>query len=125
MIIARVCPIITVYTKHIGKREYKGHILILPLDSKQIVAFLGPDLTVLVVRRHGVENVHRDFTVRQHRVLEVVLCLTTNNPCFKDVKIDHQAINCLQENGIPDGLRFVDDTKYLLMKMRMKDHVRM
>ena len=30
---------------------------------------------------------------------------------FKDVEIDREAINCLPENGIPNGLRFVLDTE--------------
>ena len=37
--------------------------------------------------------------------------LMTNNPYFKDVQIDQEAINCLPENGIPNGLRFVLDTE--------------
>ena len=69
------------------------------------------DLPALFARRHGVEKTHRDFTVRQHRVLAAVLWLTTNNPYFKDVKIDREAINCLPDNGIPNGLGFVDDTE--------------
>ena len=40
-----------------------------------------------------------------------LLWLTTNNPYFKDVEIDREAINCLPENGIPNGLRFVLATK--------------
>ena len=44
-------------------------------------------------------------------MLEDVLWLTTNNPYFKDVEIDREAINCLPENGIPNGLRFVLDTE--------------
>ena len=63
------------------------------------------------MRRHGVENTHQYFTVYQHRVLEAVLWLTTNNSYFKDVEIDREAINCLPENDIPNGLRFVLDTE--------------
>ena len=44
-------------------------------------------------------------------MLQAVLWLTTNNPYFKDVEIDREAINCLPENGIPNGLRFVLDTE--------------
>ena len=65
------------------------------------------DLSVFVVRRHGVENTHRDIIVRQHRMLQDVLWLTTNNSYFKVVEIDGEAINCLAENGP----RFVLDTE--------------
>ena len=44
-------------------------------------------------------------------MLQAVLSLTTNNPYFKDVENDREAINCLPENGIPNGLRFVLDTE--------------
>ena len=37
--------------------------------------------------------------------------MTTNNPYFNDVEIDREAINCLPDNGIPNGLTFVLDTE--------------
>ena len=84
ILIARVCPIMSVYRKHDGQRGYKGHVLNLPQDIQSFLNRLAsrvPDLPVLVVKRHCVENIHfTDFTVRQHRVLEAVLWLTTNNP---------------------------------------------
>ena len=44
-------------------------------------------------------------------MLKFIKCLTPNNPYFKYVEIDHEAINCLPENGIPNGLRFVLETE--------------
>ena len=114
MLIARVCPIMSVYRKHGGQRGYKGHVLNLPQDIQSFFNSLpsrASDLAVLVVRRHDVENTHRDFTVHQHRVLGAVLWLMTNNPYFKDVEIDCEPINYLPENGIPNSMRFVDDTE--------------
>ena len=67
------------------------------------------DLPVMVVRRHGADNTHRDFTVRRHKVLEAVLWLKTNNPYFKCIEIDREAIQILPENGIPEELRYVVD----------------
>ncbi|CAB3983695.1 Hypothetical predicted protein [Paramuricea clavata] len=71
------------------------------------------DLPVLIVRRHGAEDTHRDFTVRRHKVLEAVLWLKTNNPFFKDIEIDRDVIQSLPENGIPDELRYVIDENEL------------
>ncbi|CAB4032530.1 ATP-dependent DNA helicase PIF1 [Paramuricea clavata] len=68
---------------------------------------------VLIVRRHGAEDTHRDFTVRRHKVLEAVLWLKTNNPFFKDIEIDRDVIQSLPENGIPDELRYVIDENEL------------
>ena len=112
MLISRVCPIMRVYRKHGGQRGYKGHVLNLPQDIQSFLNRLPSrvaDLPVLIVRRHGAEDTHRDFTVRRHKVLEAVLWLKTNNPFFKDIEIDRDVIQSLPENGIPDELRYVID----------------
>jgi hypothetical protein len=67
MLISRICPIMQVYRKHGGQRGYKGHVLNLPQDIQSFLDRLPArvaDLPVLVVRRHGVEDTHKDFTVR-------------------------------------------------------------
>ena len=116
MLISRVCPIMRVYRKHGGQRGYKGHVLNLPQDIQSFLNRLPSrvaDLPVLIVRRHGAEDTHRDFTVRRHKVLEAVLWLKTNNPFFKDIEIDRDVIQSLPENGIPDELRYVIDENEL------------
>ncbi len=58
------------------KDMYKGHVLNLPQDIQRLLNRLPSrvaDLLVLIVRRHGAEDTHRDFTVRQHKVVEAVL----------------------------------------------------
>ena len=112
MLISRVCPIMRVYRKHGGQRGYKGHVLNLPQDVQSFLNRLPSqvaDLPVMVVRRHGADNTHKDFTVRRHKVLEALLWLKTNNPFFKDIEIDRQVIQSLPENGVPDELRYVID----------------
>ena len=112
MLISRVCPIMRVYRKHGGQRGYQGHVLNLPQDIQSFLNRLPShvaDLPVMVVRRHGADNTHRDFTVRRHKVLEAVLWLKTNNPYFKCIEIDREAIQILPENGIPEELRYVVD----------------
>ena len=47
--------------------------------------------------------------MRRHKVLEAVLWLKTNNPYFKCIEIDREAIQILPENGIPEELRYVVD----------------
>ena len=116
MLISRVCPIMRVYRKHGGQRGYKGHVLNLPQDIQSFLNRLPSrvaDLPVLIVRRHGAEDTHRDFTVRRHKVLEAVLWLKTNNQFFKDIEIDRDVIQSLPENGIPDELRYVIDENEL------------
>ena len=116
MLISRVCPIMRVYRKHGGQRGYKGQVLNLLQDIQSFLNRLPSrvaDMPVLIVRRHGAEDTHRDFTVRQHKVLEAVLWLKTNNPFFKDIEIDRDVIQSLPENGIPDELRYVIDENEL------------
>jgi hypothetical protein len=105
-----------VYRKHGGQRGYKGHVLNLPQDIQSFLNRLPSrvaDLPVLIVRRHGAEDTHRDFTVCRHKVLEAVLWLKTNNPFFKNIEIDRDVIQRLPENGIPDELRYVIDKNEL------------
>ena len=112
MLISRICPIMRIYRKHGGQRGYKGHVLNSPQDVQSFLNRLPSevaDLPVLVVRRHGANETHRDFTVRRHRVLEAILWLKTNNPFFKDIEIDRDIIDSLPENGIPEELRYVID----------------
>ena len=75
MLISRVCPIMRVYRKHGGQRGYQRHVLNLPQDIQSFLNRLPSrvaDFPVTVVRRHGADDTHRDFTVRRHKVLEVV-----------------------------------------------------
>ena len=116
MLISRVCPIMQVYRKHGGQRGYKGHVLNLPQDIQSFLNRLPArvaDLPVMIVRRHGADDTHRDFTVCRHRVLEALSWLKTNNPFFKDIEIDRNLIQSLPENGVPEELRYVmDDNEF-------------
>ncbi|CAB3993600.1 Hypothetical predicted protein, partial [Paramuricea clavata] len=105
---------------------------IVPEQLRDIQSFLNrlpsrvADLPVLIVRRHGAENTHRDFTVRRHRVLESVFWMKTNNSFFKDIEIDRDIILSLPENGIPDELSVEElvlghgSTSFILMRQRRK-----
>ena len=106
MLIARAC------IGNMEVREATGeHVLNLPQDIQSFLNRLPShvsDLPILIVRRHGVDNSHKDFTILRHQVLEASLWLKTDNPYFKDVEIDQEAIESLPENGIPSELRYVD-----------------
>lgn len=112
MIIARTCPIMSVYRKHGGQRGYKGHVVNLPQDIQGFLDHLPcniKDLPILIVRRHGSENTHTDFRVRREKVLSALQWLKANNPCYKDITIDHDALQLLPEDGIPPELLTVDE----------------
>ena len=107
MLIARACPIMCVYRKHGGQRGYKGHVINLP---QHIQGFLDKlpsnvsDLPILIVRRHGSDNSHADFRVRRECVLSALQWLMLNNPCYSNITIDHNALQLLPEDGVPDNL---------------------
>lgn len=61
------------------------------------------------MRRHGTENTHTDFLVRRERVLSALQWLKANNPSYKDITIDHDALQLLPENGIPPEILAVDE----------------
>ena len=86
MLIARTCPIMCIYRKHGGQRGYKGHVINFPQDIQGFLNKLPcsvSDFPVLVVRRHGAENTHKDFNVRRDHVLAALQWLKLNNPCYR------------------------------------------
>ena len=114
MLIARLCPIMSMYPKHGGQRRYREHMLNLPQDIQSFLNRLPScvfHLPILVVTRHGVHNSHSDFTVSRHQVLEAVV-VENKNLHFKDVEIDREAIENLPENGIPSELTYVESIMY-------------
>lgn len=95
MLLARACPIMSVYRKHGGQRGYKGHILNLPQDIQGFLDRLPCNvekLPILLVRRTGQNNTHADLRVRRDRVLCALQWLQQNNPFYTNITIDLTAI---------------------------------
>ena len=112
MLISRACPIMSVYRKHGGQWGYKGHVVNLPQDIQGFLDQLPcniSDLPILIIRRHGGENTHADFRVRREKILFALQWLKTNNPCYKDITINHGALQLLPEDGIPPELLTVEE----------------
>lgn len=112
MLIARTCPIMSVYRKHGGQRGYRGHVLNLPQDVQEFLDRLPcnvSDLPVLLVRRSGADNTHSDLRVRRTRVLAALQWLKMNNPFYSSITIDINALDLLPEDGIPPQLITVQD----------------
>ena len=112
MLIARACPIMSMYRKHGGQRGYKGHVVNLPQDIQGFLNHLPcniRDLPILIVCRHGAENTHSDFRVCREQVLLALQWLQANNPCYKDITVDHDALQLLPVDGIPPELLTVEE----------------
>ena len=61
MLISAVMPIMSLYRLPQGQYGYTGHVVNLPQDVAQSVPRLPSDLDVIVVRREGANQTHRDF----------------------------------------------------------------
>ena len=64
-------PIMSVYRLPQGQYGYSGHVVNLPQDVAsfaQSLPWLPSDLDVIVVRKEGANQTHRDFRVRRRVV---------------------------------------------------------
>ena len=107
MLIARACPIMTVYRKYGGQRGYSGHVLNLPQNIQHFLNKLPPhvsELPILNIKRMGANNTEAHFKVRRAKVLEALLWLQQNNSFYKDIEIDFDSISRLPTNGIPEDI---------------------
>ena len=75
MLISAVMPIMSVYRLPQGQYGYSGHVVNLPQDVTSFVQSLPrlpSNLDVIIVRKEGANQSHRDFRVRHgvvHRAL--------------------------------------------------------
>lgn len=83
MLIARVFPVMHVYTKpRGGQRAYKGHVLTLPQDVQQLADVLPrcpKDLPVIIFTVKGKDNCSKDLIVRRKKVSDALMWLTGVN----------------------------------------------
>ena len=110
MLISPVMPIISVYQLPLGQYGYSGHVINLPQDVASFVCSLPhvpSQLDVVVVRREGAAGSHKDFKVRQSRVLQALQWLMENNRYFRQISLDHAALAQLPENGELPGISAV------------------
>ena len=107
LLIARACPIMTVYHKHGGQLGYSGHVLNLPQNIQQFINKLPvnvSDLPILTVTRQGAQGTHCNFRVRRNKVVSALQWLKYNNKFYMDIEIDFDSVQRLPVDGIPDAL---------------------
>lgn len=107
MLIARVFPVISVYTKPGGQRAYKGHCINFPQNIQQLADTLPrypKQLPIIIVTVNGKTNTSKDLTVRREKVSSALHWLIKHNPVYKDVKIDYNCLAALPLKGIPNDL---------------------
>ena len=90
MLISAVMPIMSVYRLPQGQYGYSGHVVNLPQDVAsfaQSLPRLPSQLDVIVVRKEGANQSHRDFRVRRAVVLRALQWLVTHNQYYHSVGV--------------------------------------
>ena len=75
MLISAVFPIITLNRLPHGQYGYSGHVVNLPQDVASFansLPHLPNDLDVIVIRKEGAAQTHRDFHVHRSRALSAL-----------------------------------------------------
>ena len=88
MLISAVMPIMSIYKLPHGQYEYSGHVVNLPQDVAsfaQSLPRLPSDLDIVIVRKGGVNQTHRDFRVRQAVVHRALQWLVTHNQYYRAI----------------------------------------
>lgn len=112
MLLARACPIMSIYRNRGGQRGYRGHVLNLSQDLQHFLTSLPSnvkDLPILVLRRKGADNTHKDFVVRRDRVLEALLWLKEHNRFYTDIQIDYDVLQQLPVHDVPSEILEIHD----------------
>lgn len=76
MLIARVFPVMSVYTKPGGQRAYRGHCINFPQEVQQLFYTLPrqpKELPVIIVTVDGKNDMSKDLIVRREKS---IVCLT-------------------------------------------------
>ena len=113
MLISKVLP--SIYACRLrggGQYGYTNHAIAFPQDLENIATELprAPSETgVLLIRKTGTNNTHRDYKVRQLKVAAALRWLKANNPYYIDVVISQTNMAALPEDGVPDDLPILED----------------
>ena len=94
----RVNPILQVTLAHGGQYKYNGHTICFPQDITKIANMLSrrvEHLDILIVTRHSNDHKAYDFIVSRHRVLAALEYNLANDPYYKNVRIDTNALASL------------------------------
>ena len=103
-------PITPLYRLPHGQYGYRGHAINLPQDVASFantLPRLPTELDIIVVRKEGSIQSHRDSRVRRSVVLQALQWLVANNSYYRNVHIDPDALAQLPEDGDLAGLHFM------------------
>ena len=101
MLIARVNPVMTVYTVKGGQRKGSKHVINFPQNISRLASVLPqlPDDVPLIVRRSNIhEAKHYDFLVRQRKIRFALEWLKENNKWYRNISISEERLSQLPIN---------------------------
>ena len=110
MLISAVLPIMSLYKLPHGQYGYSGHVINLPQDVAAFANFLPRlpgEVDVIIVRKEGAADSHRDFRVRRAVVLGALQWLVANNKYYRNVRINPAALAMLPEDRHLSGIHSV------------------
>ena len=103
MLISAVLPIMSLYKLPHGQYGYSGHVINLPQDVASFASSLPrlpSELDVVIVRKEGAANSHRDFRVRRAVVLRALQWLVANNKYYRPFASTLMPWQCYQRMEI-------------------------
>jgi hypothetical protein len=104
MLVARLCPVMTVYTVHGGERKGSKHVINFPQNVSRLAMSLPqkPEHIPLVVRRLNLhDDKHYDFRVRRNKVKQALEWLKRHHKWYRDVTI---LVEALEDLPIDDNI---------------------
>lgn len=87
MLIARACPIMTVYHKHGGQRGYSGHVLNFPQNTQQFLNQLPAKVNTLPIFNNKTTWC-KQFSCRLKSSSPKGPFSLKQNPFYSDIEID-------------------------------------
>ena len=104
MLISAVMPIMSIYRLPLGQYGYSGHVINLPQDVASFATSLPrlpSELDIVVVRKEGANQSHRDFRVRRSVVHRALEWLVTHNIYYRanQIHISQDALAQLPQDG--------------------------
>ena len=101
MLISPVIPLMSVYRLPYGQYGYSGHVINFPQDVSSFINSLlrlPTDLNILIVRKEGSSDSHRDFCVRRSKVLRALQWLVMHDRYFSNITINYDNLSSLPED---------------------------
>ena len=104
MLISAIMPIMSIYRLPHGQYGYSGHVINLPQDVSSFATSLprlSSELDVIIVRKEGANQSHRDFRVRRSVIYQALHWLVTNNIYYRanQITINHDTLAQLPQDG--------------------------